>query len=77
MVIVVPMPLSSSCSAASRTRVGLSHRRLELGEDPLRLLPVRLEEPLERVERELLNRDHRQGCLFAAPVSTHAVRDEK
>ena len=80
MVTVVPMPLSSSCSAASLAdaRVSLPHRRLELREDPLRLLPVRLEEPLERVERELLDRDDRQGArVLAALVAAHAVGDEE
>ena len=44
----------------------------------LRFGSVRVEEPLERIERELLDRDDGQGArLFAGAVASHAVGDEK
>ena len=59
-------------------RVGLLERRLELPEDALRVRPVRVQEPLEVVQRELFNRHDGQGAgLFAGAVSSHAVRHEK
>ena len=58
--------------------VGLTERRLELREDLLRSSAVRVKEPLERVERELLDRDHGEGARpLARAVASHAVRHEK
>ena len=58
--------------------VGLVERRLELREDSLRFGSVRVKEPLERVERELLDRDDGKGArLFAGAVPAHAVGHEK
>ena len=59
-------------------RVGLAQRRLELAEDSLRLGSVRVKEPLERIERELLDGDDGEGAgLFAGAVPSHAVGHEK
>ena len=59
-------------------RVGLAERRLELPEDSLRVGAVRVKEPLERVERELLDGDDGKGArLFAGAVPAHAVGHEK
>ena len=58
--------------------VGLTERRLELREDLLRFAVIRAKEPLERIERELLDRDHGEGArAFASPVPAHAVSHEK
>ena len=58
--------------------VGLTERRLELREDLLRFAAIRAKEPLERIEREVLDRDHGEGARpFARPVPAHAVGHEK
>ena len=58
--------------------VGLTQRGLELRKDLLRVGVVRAKEPLERIERELLDRDHGEGARpFARSVPTHAIGHEK
>src|ERR1700730_15029820 len=58
--------------------VGLAECRLELCEDFLRLRSIRGKEPLERIEREVLDSDDRKGAgAFAGAVSAHAVGYEK
>ena len=58
--------------------VGLTQRGLELREDLLRLAVIRAKEPLERIERELLDRDHGEGARpFARPVPAHPIGHEK
>ena len=58
--------------------VGLAERGLELRKDLLRFGAIRAKEPLERIERELLDRDHGEGARpFARPVPAHAVGHEK
>jgi hypothetical protein len=58
--------------------VGLMERCLKLLEGSLGFGFVRMEEPLERIERELLDRDDGQGArLFAGAVASHPVGDEK
>ena len=46
--------------------VCLAERGLKCGEDALRFLFVRLEEPPERIERELLDREDRQCARVLA-----------
>jgi hypothetical protein len=59
-------------------RVSFAECLLELGEDPLGLGRIRVEEPLERIECELLDGDDRKGAgVFAGAASAHAVGDEK
>ena len=58
--------------------VGLTQRRLELREDSLRFGAICAKEPLERVERELLDCHDGEGARpFPGPVPAHAVGDEK
>src|SRR5687767_1981319 len=58
--------------------VGLMERCLKLLEGSLGFGFVRMEEPLERIERELLDRDDGQSArLFAGAVASHTVGDEK
>ena len=58
--------------------VGLVERCLKLLEGSLGFGFVRMEEPLEGIERELLDRDDGQGArLFAGAVASHTVGDEK
>jgi hypothetical protein len=52
------------------TRVGFAQRGLELRQHALVFLPVGLEEPLQRVERELLNRHDGQRARLAASPSS-------
>ena len=55
-------------------RVGRRQRRLELREHLLGLVDLRAKEPLERVEREVLDGRHREGAgAFAGAVAAHAV----
>ena len=58
--------------------VGLTERGLKLRENLLRFRVTRAKEPLERIERELLDRDHGECARsFARPVPAHAVGHEK
>ena len=80
IVTVVPMPLSSGCSAdSSRMRASAWRSAVwNCAEDSLRFGSVRVKEPLERVERELLDGDDGEGAgLFAGAVPSHAIGHEK
>jgi hypothetical protein len=58
--------------------VGLVEGCLKLLEGSLAFGFVRMEEPLEGIERELLDRDDGQGAgLFACAVAPHTVGDKK
>jgi len=58
--------------------VGLTERGLELREDFLRLGTICAKEPLERIERELLDRHDSEGAgPLPGAVPTHAVGHEK
>ena len=58
--------------------VGLTQRRLEEREHLLGFGSVRLKEPPERIEREVLDRTDGQGAgVLAGLVPSHAVSDEK
>ena len=58
--------------------VGLTKRRLELSQDSLSVGRVRVKEPFERIERELLDGDDGEGArMFAGAVPSHAVGHEE
>ena len=58
--------------------VGLPDRGLELQENSRRSGLVPIEEPLERIEGELLDRGHGNGARsFAGLVPAHAVGYQK
>src|SRR4051812_14976566 len=58
--------------------VSLTQRRLELSQDSLSVGRVRVKEPFERIERELLDGDDGKGTrLFASAVPSHAVGHEE
>ena len=58
--------------------VGLAERGLELREHFVRFGAVCTEEPFERIEGELLDREDGEGaCPFAALLPAHTVGHEK
>src|SRR4029078_11690421 len=58
--------------------VGLAGRGLELREHSVRFGAVCTEEPFERIEGELLDREYGEGaCPFAAPLPPPNIRHEK
>src|SRR5687768_6857624 len=56
--------------------VGLGERRLELGENLLGLAAVSAEEPLERIESEVLDSgDRKSASPFARKMPAHPIGD--